>query len=812
MYRRFLAGAIVILALWSVLGASGSRLDQQPPVTIRNRQSPVAQPQSQPQPAAKPAAKPSAQPAPPETAPATDKPVRRGLPLAPATATAPGGGTRRVVDFEADAMQSLKIPGEENALSLSGKVIFYHNGATITCDSAVRYSEKRMECFRNVVINKQTTYVYGDRADYNGEINVANVYAPIIKIVDQDAVMYTYEFSFNTQKSIGTFGGGGTARQKDNLMESHRGYYHTDTRTLVCVDAVEMRNDDYRIKSDSLSYNMDTEVAEFYVPSLIWNRNGEILSADRGSYDRHVSTYHFTSEAYVINKEQELWADTLHYNSLTEDAELHRNIQIRDEGHHVISFGDYGLYWGKRQEAMLTLDPSALSFDPQQREDTLYVRSDSMFLYTVNRRDAETVKELSEENREASEELIVPQAKQSHVGHEHHPADSLAAGCDSLHASDPGLRHVERTVALADTVGEFRSAAENLDSGAGDNLSPKERRRIERERKRLEDEARKALKKSQKDAAKGKPAVEVRTTPAPAHSDSVARTAALRADSLAAATRADSLLKANNRQIDSLLTEGETGKQDSMVRVVRAYRNVKMFRTDFQAVCDSLVAFSMDSTAHMYINPVMWNGANQIKSDVVDIYSANQQLTKAVFTGTPIMSSEADSEHYNQIKGKTIEALFRENEIYRVNVDGNGQTLYYMSEEDSLGNVSLTGFLVVECAVIRFDIANREVEGITWITRPVFSVYPLDKIPADQPQELPGFVWEAHRKPSREEVFGRAIKSTRREAYEKMPKPEFPITDTIRKHLEEMERIGAWRDRNDVLTPQTLEFIRSLGY
>ena len=66
---------------------------------------------------------------------------------------------------------------DTSAVCLVGNVAFYHSGAVITCDSAVRYSEKHMECFGNVLINKNDTYVHGDRADYNGETHVANVYS-----------------------------------------------------------------------------------------------------------------------------------------------------------------------------------------------------------------------------------------------------------------------------------------------------------------------------------------------------------------------------------------------------------------------------------------------------------------------------------------------------------------------------------------------------------------------------------------------------------------------------------------------------------
>ena len=107
------------------------------------------------------------------------------------TPSAPGAPAQdpesnKVVDFVAD--RGYPIPyGDTTATVLVGHFAAQHNGAVITCDSAIRYNDKRIECFGNVLINKKETYIYGDRADYNGEINEARVYAPLVRVVDGDA-------------------------------------------------------------------------------------------------------------------------------------------------------------------------------------------------------------------------------------------------------------------------------------------------------------------------------------------------------------------------------------------------------------------------------------------------------------------------------------------------------------------------------------------------------------------------------------------------------------------------------------------------
>ena len=199
---------------------------------------------------------------------------------------------KKLIDLKSDNMGPI-APGD-SVIFLVGNFAAQHNGAVITCDSAVRYSDRRIEFFGNVLINKNTTYIYGDRAEYNGELNEARVYSDIVKVVDGDATLYTYRFVFNTKENIGQFADGGVLINRDNRLESVRGYYYANTKDLICVDRVEMRNDEYELKGDSVVYNMATDNAFFFENTNIWNKDGDYLYADRGAYDKADTLYRVT--------------------------------------------------------------------------------------------------------------------------------------------------------------------------------------------------------------------------------------------------------------------------------------------------------------------------------------------------------------------------------------------------------------------------------------------------------------------------------------------------------------------------------------
>ena len=745
---------------------------------------------------------------------------------------------RKIVDFSAESGTPIHI-GDSTALKLRGNVIFYHNGAVLTCDSAIRYNNMHMDCFGQVVINQNTTYVYGDRVEYNGELNMARVYAPIIKIVDGDATMYTRNFTFNTFDKIGHYFGGGTMQQQENLLESEEGYYYVDKRELVAVDDVEMRNLDYQMQSDSVTYNMDSEVASFYTKTHIWTSNDEILSATQGEYDNLSGIYRFWRDAYLYDGDKELWADSLVYNSIEENVWMYNNIQMLDNVQSAMGFGDYGQYWGDQQNGLLTRNPSLVSIDREQ-SDTLFLSADSIFLYTFDSDLVLNVPQQAEQTVVEGEELITPTSGRTL------PADSLAQQheharemLDSLtHANTPPPVPLEdETVMLEDSL-QVRDQGDTLVNeteviAEGDSLEVQEPVELTREeRRRLRDEEKRIAKEAKEEARRQKQAERdaellakrmKRLKDREAGEDitvnqiydtlGVVNDGALRVDSadIAITDVAVGLPVTDSLATDSLTLVSEAQPQveeDSLQRVFMAYYNVKIYRGDVQAVCDSLIGFSADSTLHMYIEPILWNGNNQLTAEIIDIFMKDGELDRAFFSGEPLMVAEVEPENkYNQIKGKTMQSLFRNNDIYRHDVDANARTLYYMQDEET---GDYMGLINVESADVSFYIDSMQMRDIVWRGSPVYVLYPMDKISEKVELQLPGFGWYADRKPTRHEVFDRTIRPSEKNMYDTVSRPQFPITQRLLKNRDDMIEYGRWVERNDRLTAPTIEWIRSI--
>ncbi len=798
--------------------------------------------------------------------------VRGGT--APSPAVQEGGGENEEIFMRAVRSKLVRM-GDSTVTWMVGDFLAYHNGVVIAADSAIRYDNYHVKCFGNVLINRNTTYIYGDEAEYDGVENRAEVFSPLVKVVDGDATLYTRRFSFDTGRNIGSYANGGVMINRDNAVESDRGYYYTETHDLVGVGEVEMRNENYSLRGDSVRYNTETDYAEFFENTHIWNRDNDYLYADRGEYFRDEDRYVVTRNGYVLTPTREVWSDSIDYRRTEGLVVLRRHIQIDDTEHKALALGDYGTYREEVQQALLTLRPVLIGYDTEQQPDSVFIAADTFYFYTVDpaRQAAEEAEraaaagdeaetsasaaaagsagqlarpagrlanlpekegigketpngdepseEEPSEEEDTTEESPDEEAEEAEVAKKRlrrpEPADTLArdlAGADSLTGADSlkklsprdslraaareakaaerklKMEERQRELAVIAAKRQARRTAFLLKEKAHDSI------RIARRRAKVE-----RILKKKRDKA-------VRRGKALPDSSELSRLDSL----LAARGTADSIPQPPDSLAggqDSLgqADAPDTLHGDSIQRFARGWRHVKVYRTDFQSVCDSMVVIGQDSTLHLYIDPVLWNDENQITSEVMDLYTANQKLVRGEFVGHPIMISRIDTAYYNQVAGKEMTAWFRNNEIYRNDVNGNVQTYYYLQDDD---RQRVANMMTMESGDASFYIEDKAVVGITYRSNPVFSMIPLEKMPEDQELFLQDFKWEASRRPTRDSIVGgRTIRSSMRQERELLPRPSFPIRAQIDRQRERLVEEERWSDRDDVLTPFALEWVRS---
>ena len=165
-------------------------------------------------------------------------------------------------------------------------------------------------------------------------------------------------------------------------------------------------------------------------------------------------------------------------------------------------------------------------------------------------------------------------------------------------------------------------------------------------------------------------------------------------------------------QGDSLFMHGDTLRlvsfnfnTDSVYREMRVYHKVRAYRSDIQAVCDSLVYNSKDSCMTMYTDPVLWHGSEQLLGEQIKIYMNDSTIDWAHIINQALTIEQKDSVHYNQVSGKEMMAYFRDGDIRQVDVNGSVMVIFYPVEErDS----SLILMNYSEGAFLRMLLKNRQ--------------------------------------------------------------------------------------------------------
>ena len=190
---------------------------------------------------------------------------------------------------------------------------------------------------------------------------------------------------------------------------------------------------------------------------------------------------------------------------------------------------------------------------------------------------------------------------------------------------------------------------------------------------------------------------------------------------------------------DTLRLETFFINTDSAYRKVHAYHKVRAYRSDIQAVCDSLVANSQDSCATMYKDPILWNGpSRQLLGEVIKVYSNDSTIRFAQVIGQALgLEQLPDSTHFNQLAAREMRAYFIDGNPRMGEAIGNVQSIYYpIDEKDSV----LIGHNYLETDTMRMYMSpERKLQKI-WASKSVATMYPVTQIPA-QRFKLPSFAW-----------------------------------------------------------------------
>ena len=219
---------------------------------------------------------------------------------------------------------------------------------------------------------------------------------------------------------------------------------------------------------------------------------------------------------------------------------------------------------------------------------------------------------------------------------------------------------------------------------------------------------------------------------------------------------------------DSLYMHSDTirvnGPPES--RITRAYYNAKLYKSDLSGKADSIHAdhktgltrlinlarYNSSDVFSSKRHPVLWNVGNQMTGDTIHLISnpKTEQLDSLlVFDNAFLISKDTLGDGYSQTKGQRLIGLFKDNELYNVDIIKNAEVIYFMRNDTN----ELIGINKSKSGSINMQIEANEVVDTKFINQVDGDIYPESEFPANA-RTLRGFSWRDDERPkSVEDLF-----------------------------------------------------------
>lgn len=252
-------------------------------------------------------------------------------------------------------------------------------GKTIFDADSIVLDQKNnlLEAFGNVHINDADSInTYSEYLKYLGKEKKAFLNKKV-KLTDGKGVLTTDELEYDTQLKIGRYNNGGKVVNGKTVLTSTEGTYYGDTRDVYFKRKVVLINPEYKIYTDTLLYNINTDITTFVSPSTIYNGKRIIKTSD-GYYDMKHKKANFGKRPFINDSTYTFTSDVMAFDDSTGLGEFQGNAVYRSKD----SVGGYDIIannikTNKKKDAILATEKPILFM--KQEKDTIYVTADTLY-------------------------------------------------------------------------------------------------------------------------------------------------------------------------------------------------------------------------------------------------------------------------------------------------------------------------------------------------------------------------------------------------------------------------------------------------
>ena len=677
--------------------------------------------------------------------------------------------------LSAQSAQMIQRDGQ-NVRKVIGPARFLHNDTYFLCDTAFWYVDADLlKTWGNVQIMQENTVLNSDRMDYLIDRDVAQFRGALVELTDKDGdKLRTRHLDYNTKDSVAVFEGGASMRDaKGQVIESRKGTYDSKISLFTFENEVNMFSDSVFVRTQRLLYHSDLERADFEEPLDAW-KDDNMLSSDTGVYDRQAETFRFFGNVHLLGETQEAWADTLYYHGASRNLEMFGNVQITDDGRHVSALGRYAFYEDSLSRVTMQYDAAAVMEVSSGKEgeapDTLYAGADRLIYRSVPmcdiapedleaaraRRTESEVDPVSQYRSKAAEEA----AAKAEAARRQAEEESGKAAADARLKKGPGEPSGDGPEPSGKTPEELSAG----DTPAG------------------EEEASVSAEESDEDAVETPPEspetlVDTDSVTPPQAAGTAAETpvgtvGVERADDPETSAGDDGVTPPQDPEApaDSVAAPRDSTK----VGFAWALGDVRIFKSDMQARCDSLVYADMDSLARLFVDPVIWNeGTREYVADSITVVIRDSRMTKAnLMSNAFITIQEQDTTYFDQISSTEMIAYFdTTSALQRFDALGGAQAVFYIEENDALATVNK-----VNTKMLSASFKDGQLNTIHYFDAPKSDAYPTVQLPRED-RRMKGFRWTPDDRPKgREDITALELRPSQRSEYDGRTPAEFRQT------------------------------------
>ena len=640
-----------------------------------------------------------------------------------------------------------------NYRKVVGPARFLHNKTYLICDTAYWDVDVHIiKAFGHVRILQDETVLSSEKLDYYIDDDLAQFRGTVVQLQDKDKnTLRTRFLDYNTKDSVAVFKHGGAMRDKDGqLIESRDGSYDAKTKIFRFNGDVNMFTDTVFIKTADLTFYSKENYADFEYGVDFW-RNSNMLSARSGRYDRANELLHFYEDVHGLTDKQEGWADTLHFNKLTQDIDLFGNVQVTDDSRKVSGLGEHISYVDSLDRLTMSVDATIIAeiedeANKNKPKDTLYMSADRIVRTAVRRCDLSEGLIQDSQKRLSDLEIDPVSAYRKKAGE---AAQKAAADREREIAESQGKKFPDKKEAAPakDKPAEPKTAGPKTTEPEPSEPKPEAPEPSESESEAPGPEA----------PGGQEPSPDGEEAPAPEETEP-------------AAAPADSTMSA---PADSTMAPLEP-KDTTKISFIEAIGNVRVFKADMQARCDSLLYTDLDSLARLYLDPVVWNEGNrQYVSDSITVVVENSRMRKASLMSNAFITIQEDSVSYDQIRGAEMMAYFDTTTVLeRFDALGGASAVFYLEENDALATVNK-----VESKMLSAYFDKGELQRIYYFENPHNDAYPTVQLPKDD-RQMKGFRWDPDKRPTgMADITPYIPRRSQRLEYEARPQAQFPQTE-----------------------------------